>query len=303
MRFKGLDLNLLVALDVLLDERSVSRAAERLNVSQPAMSASLSRMREYFADPILQVHGRRMVPTAHALRIQPRLKALLRDADLLVSESSVFDPATSDRRFRIGTSDYVLAVLLSALARDLAASAPNVSIETLQPSELIRAQLDQGTIDLVIAPEEHVSPDHPAELLLQEEHVVVGWNRNPVIRDGTIHEDDYFNARHVVVELGHPRPASFAETRLQKLARDRRVDVRVPSFLAAPELVVNTGRLTVMHARLARLFADRLPIAIAALPFDFPPMREMLQYHQKRATDPGLGWLIARLHELARAAG
>ena len=301
MRFKGLDLNLLVALDALLDEQSVSRAAERLNISQPAMSAALNRMRHYFSDPILQAHGRKMIPTAHAARIRPKLKALLRDVDVLVSESSIFDPATSDRRFRIGVSDYVLAILFRSLASDFEITAPNISIETLQPSDMVLSQLTQGTVDLLIAPAENISPDHPSELLFEESHVVVGWNQNPAISGGTISEDDFFAARHVVVELGHPRASSFSELRLEKLGRRRQIDMRVSSFLAAPEMVVNTMRLTVMHERLARFYTDRLDIAIAPLPFDFPPMREMLQYHQTRADDPALKWLIDKLRSHAKA--
>ncbi|HSI16835.1 MAG TPA: LysR family transcriptional regulator, partial [Sphingomonas sp.] len=106
MRFQGLDLNLLVALDVLIEERSVSRAAERLHLSQPAMSAALRRLRDYFNDPILAAHGKKMIPTPHALRLRGALRTLLTDVERMVSLSTQFDPATSQRRFRIGTSDY-----------------------------------------------------------------------------------------------------------------------------------------------------------------------------------------------------
>src|SRR5690606_14308556 len=141
------------------------------------------------------------------------------------SESSKFDPAVSDRRFRIGTSDYVLAVLFRGLLRDLEESAPNISIECLQPSDFVLSLMEQGALDLIISPIEHVSPDHPSELLMEETHVVVGWSRNPVIRNGTISEEDFYAAGHVVVELGHLRPTSFAENRLQKLGRARDVDM------------------------------------------------------------------------------
>ncbi len=297
MRFKGLDLNLLVALDVLLDEQSVSRAAERLHVSQPAMSAALTRIRGYFSDPILQQHGKRMVPTAHAMRIRPKLKALLRDTDALVLETSRFDPATSERRFKIGVSDFALTVLVRPLARELEHLAPGVSFDCIPPTEGMVAMLDQGGLDLVISPEVLLSPDHPSELLFEEEHVVVGWKGNPVLAGGVISEDDYFAAGHIIVELGNLRPVSFSESHLQKLGRPRRVGMRVTSFLAAPEMVVGTGRLTVVHRRLAQFYSTRLDIQIAALPFQIPTMREMLQYHQAREDDPALRWLIGKLHQ------
>lgn len=295
MRFKGLDLNLLIALDVLLDEQSVSRAAERLHVSQPAMSAALMRMREYFGDPLLKLHGKRMIPTAHAMRIQPKLKSLLGDIDILVSQSSAFDPATSDRRFRMGVSDYLLAVLFPSLVAELETAAPGVSLECTPPTDTLVAQLNQGALDCIITPENHISADHPAELLFEEDYVVVGCARNEALKGGMLDRRDFFKAGHIVVELGLLRPMSYAEFHLQKLGRQRKIDMRVASFLIAPELVINTSRITVMQRRLADYFRSRLPIAVAEMPVRIPKMREMIQYHQTRADDPALKWLIQRL--------
>lgn len=301
MRFKGLDLNLLLALDVLLDEQSVSRAAERMNVSQPAMSAALMRIREYFADPILQQHGKRMIPTAHAIRMRPKLKELLRDLDVLISESSQFDPAKSQRRFRIGASDFVLAVLFPAVTQEIERIAPGVSIETLQPSDSMSSTLDQGFLDIIISPGYMLTSDHPMELLFEEDYVVVGWAKNPAFRRRKLTQDDFFNAGHVAVELGRVRRSSFAETHLQDVPRERRIDMNVSSFLVAPEMVVNSMRLTVMQRRLALLFSRRLDIAIAEIPFPFPKMQEMIQYHTTRENDPGLRWLIDLIKKHATA--
>lgn len=298
MRFKALDLNLLVALDVLLDEKSVTRAAERLNVSQPAMSAALSRLREYFGEPLFVLHGKRMIPTAAALRMQLPLKELLRDVDVLVTETTHFDPATSDRRFRIATSDFLLAVVFPVLAQRLHQIAPGITMDCIQPSELTTQLLDQGELDLFITPEQQVSPDHPAELLFEERYVVVGWAENPMLSRGGITEEDFFSAGHVVVEIGRQSRTSFAEAHLRTSNHERRIEMKVSSFLIAPEMVVNTMKLTVMHERLARLFANRLDIAIAELPFNFPVMREMIQYHQTRANDAGLRWLIDEIKRL-----
>ena len=120
MRFKRFDLNLLLVLDTLLRERSVSRAAEQLNLSQPAMSAALGRLRSYFNDQILVSHGKRMLPTAHAQSLSPMVMKTLADIEALISASTVFDPSTSQRTFRICASDYVTTVLLVPLLEDLA---------------------------------------------------------------------------------------------------------------------------------------------------------------------------------------
>ncbi len=295
MRYKSLDLNLLVALDALLDEKSVTRAAERLNVSQPAMSAALSRLREHFNEPLLVLHGKRMIPTPAALKMSEPLKNLLQDVEILVTGITHFDPQSSERRFRVVTSDYLLSVIFPGLTQKLVRVAPGIVMDCFHPSDQTEAMLERGDIDMFITPEEHLSRDHPADLLFEEKHVVVGWAKNPAISQGVISEEEFFRLSHVVVEIGRLTRPSFAERHLQNLPSQRRVDMRVSSFLIAPEMVVNTLKLTVMHERLARLFAQRLDIAIAEMPFEFPVMREMVQYHESRRQDTGLHWLIDQM--------
>ena len=294
MRFKGLDLNLLVAFDILLEERSVSRAAERLHISQPAMSAALGRLRTYFNDPILGAHGKRMIPTAHALSLRPMVRELLNGVDTMMSASLAFDPATATRRFRIGTSDYLATVLFGRLVPLLEKEAPHITLELVQPSDTMLAQLDQGDLDMLITPEDYIHPDHPAHLLFEEPYVVAGWRENPIF-DRPLSEADFFAAGHVVVEIGRLNRTSFAETQLRVFSARRRIEIMVSSFLLAPEMVINTHRLTVMHERLARTFADRMPITFVPMPFAFPAMREMIQYHRTRESDAGLRWLINRI--------
>lgn len=299
MRFKGLDLNLLVALDALLVEQNVSRTAERLHLSQPAVSAALGRLRHYFGDPLLVQHGKRMLPTPHALRLQPMLKTLLGDIDQMVTASARFDPATSTRWFRIGMSDFLTTVIGTGLTKRLGSIAPNVGVELIPPFDSIAEALDQGDIDILITPAEHVSPDHPAEELLEERFVVAGCRDNPVFAR-TITTEDFCGAGHIAVEIGRLRRASFAESNLRRLGIERRIDILVSAFSVVSELLVGTRRLAIMHERLAKSAAAHLPVAFADLPFEFPEMKEMIQYHRSRATDPGLTWLRA---EIATAVG
>jgi DNA-binding transcriptional LysR family regulator len=302
MRFKGLDLNLLLTLDVLLDERSVSRAGERLNLSQPAVSAALARLRDYFGDPLLVPQGRRMIPTALALTLKPRLTGILAQADELISGAVQFDPASSKRLFRICLSDYLITVLSEALLPRLKAVAPHIALDLLPPAEESRTALDRGLIDLLITPVEHCVPGHPTELLFEERHVVAGWSGNPMF-ENELSEDDFFAAGHIAVRLGGINPASFAETRFAALERERRVEIFAASFTAVPVLLVGSDRLSVMHERLACFMAKRFPIRWQPLPFAFPVMREMLQYNRTRQDDLGLGWLISELFRAAQRAG
>jgi len=229
------------------------------------------------------------------MKIRPKLKALLRDVDVLVSETTLFDPLESDRRFKVGISDYLLTVMFPGLIEALEAEAPGISIDCTPPSDNFIPLLNQGALDILITPDLHVSSDHPAELLFEESYVVIGCAKNPVFKNGKISKKDFYESGHVVVELGNLKPTSFSEHHLQNLGRPRKIDLTVASFLVAPELVVNTRRITVAQRRLAKMFAKRLKIAVAEVPFAFPRMKEMIQYHETRRDDPALRWFIDKL--------
>ena len=272
MRFKGLDLNLLVCLDALLDLRNVTRAAEHLSLSQPAISAALSRLRTFFADPLLVQNGKRMMPTPFALRLQPAIRAILNDVDGLVGSSPHFDPATSTRDFRICLSDYLASVLLAPLLPHLARVAPGVGIDVVPLSDDATQRLDRGEIDLLLTPESYVSDEHPAELLFEEGHVVVGWRHNPVMAK-PVDVESFVAAGHVAVEIGRFNRVSYAESYMRAQGITRRIEVRVSGFTIIPELLEGTTRLAVMHARLAAKASRHWPLAISPLPFAMPPMR------------------------------
>lgn len=297
MRFKGLDLNLLAALAVLIEERSVSRAAERLNLSQPAVSAALARLRAYFGDALLVAEGKRMFPTALAEALAPQVAAVLDGVGAIVDTAGTFDPARSARTFRIAASDYIALVVFPRLVQRLERSAPGVRIVLELPDERTAARLDAGRIDLFVTPREFASPRHPLETLFTERHIVVGCATNPALAGGRISEADFLALDHVAVLLGTNVPAAFADRQLEQLGKVRRIGVTVPSFAAVPWMVVGTRRIALMHARLASLMHTRLPIALAPVPFAFPEMSEVMQHHRARDADPGLRWLRARLRD------
>ncbi len=299
MRFRGLDLNLLAALSMLLEERSVSRAAERLHLSQPSASAALARLREYFNDPLLEVQGKRMILTPLAAGLRPKLAELLGDVDRMISQTRTFDAATSTRWFRIAVSDYLVTVLFPHLMALLHEQAPRVRLDLRAPADSTRAMLEQGEIDLVLAPEPLCLPDHPAELLFEERFVVVGWERNPLLQE-PLTEEAFYGTGHVATALGQISRASFAEDRVLARGRERRVEVTAFSFSQVPGLLVGTSRLALMHERLAVAMAPHYPIRFCAPPFEFPVMREMVHYHRGNSLDPSLQWLVEKTHEAAR---
>ncbi|MGH7105318.1 MAG: LysR family transcriptional regulator [Acetobacteraceae bacterium] len=298
MRFRGLDLNLMVALDALLEERNVSRAAKRLYITQPAMSAALNRLRTYFSDDILAAHGKKMIPTSTGESLIPLVKSILGEIDVLASTATIFDPSRSARVFRIAASDYITAVLLKPLAIEMERDSTNLILDIELISEHAAVRLNRGEIDLMLTPTEFISPEHPTDLLFEEEHVVVGWRKNPIFRR-PLDEHVFFAAGHVAVRIGTGRVPSFIEQQLQALGRKRRIELIAPSFLEVPWLLLESMRLGVMHRRLAQEMSSRLPLAVAPIPFSLPPMREMMQYNQARQTDAGLTWLRGRISALA----
>lgn len=299
MRLDNFDLNLLVAFEVLLEERNVTRAARRLNVTQSAMSASLKRLRESFQDDLLVLHGKKMIPTQHALNLAPEVSAALSGLKSLIATSTRFDPATSRRRFRISASDYLTTVLIGRLIEQLQIEAPGMRLNLSLPSSQSNNRLEAGEIDLLLTPDEFMTGDHPRELLFEERHVIVGWRKNPVMR-AAMTQGTFLDCGHVAVRISNQD--TFIESILLKLLPERRIEVSAQSFIQVPWLLRGTDRLSVMHERLAKVTAPMFDLAIAEPPFALPLMREMMQSHVARSNDEGLVWLRERIKQFAKAA-
>lgn len=295
MRLDNFDLNLLVAFNVLLEERNVTKAARRLNLTQSAMSASLKRLREALGDPILLQHGKAMIPTSHAVALAPDVASALTDLRRLIQPSTGFDPSNAVRTFRIAASDYIATVALAPLLRVLAKEAPGVRVDISLPTDATPHRLARGEFDLVLSPREFLEPEHPADLLFEEHHVVVGCRDNPLLSEPLTREA-FAEAGHVAVRLDGRN--TYVENELSRIGLTRRIEVYAPSFIQAPWLLPGTTRIAVMHERLARLMAPTLGLFIAAAPFAIPVMQEMMQFHAAQEADAGLAWLREKLKEV-----
>ena len=291
MRFKGLDLNLLVAFDALMVDRSVSRAAQRVNLSQPAMSNALSRLRAYFGDDLLIAHNKRMYPTPFAETLIPQVQAALATMESVVATSRHFDPATSSRTFRVMTSDYIATAVLFPMITRLASAAPGVRVELLLPSQRRIELLDNGNIDLLITLEAYLTPELPSDFLLEDRYWLVGRADHPALVEGiTLETTQAYE--HVMVAIGEERLPSFGDAYLDRIGIQRRVAMTAPNFAMLPWLLQETDWLTLMQGRLAHLMQRNFAIKIVPPPVQIPPLVEMAQYHVTRSNDPGLRWLI-----------
>jgi LysR family transcriptional regulator, nod-box dependent transcriptional activator len=277
-----------------MEEGNVSRAAERLALSQPALSAVLNRLRQYFGDRILVPQGHRMYPTPFAESLLPQVRLLLQSAEALVQSNNLFDPATSARTFRVIASDYILAAVLSPMVQKLAQTAPNLRFDFLPLDDTTVEKLGRGEADLIITPQEYQTGEQISELLYEERFVVAGCRRNPLFPQ-PLTEALVMAQPHVAVTVGARRVVTYADMHLSRLGKERNIVAVVPAFTMAPWLLVGTSRLAFMHERLARAMSVYFPITFAELPFAFPNMRQMLQYHRTRADDAGLQWLRDQL--------
>jgi LysR family transcriptional regulator, nod-box dependent transcriptional activator len=298
MRYKGLDLNLLHVLDVMLEVKNVTRAADRLALSQSAVSAALARLRDFFGDELFVLDGRKMLPTAFAEQLAANLHLCLQGADTLISTGKDFEPAISKRTFRIIAADYIFASVLTDLSESISRRAPGIKLDFIGAAPDSGERLEGGEIDLMIGPREYLSHNHPVEPLFHEEVVVAGWRRNPVLTDA-ISEEAFFEAGHIAVRHGKRGEATFAERYLDSVGRSRRIEAVAPAFTVVPWMLVGTSRLTLMPRRLADKVSQFIPLKYVPGPFSFPPIQELAQFHRAKAADKGVRWLIGEIRRIA----
>jgi DNA-binding transcriptional LysR family regulator len=295
MDLAGLDLNLLVALDALFAERSVSRAGERLHLSQSATSGALARLRDVFRDQLLVPVGRKMVLTPVAEALVEPVRDFLLQAESILNINPAFTPASSTRKFRVLMSDYVETVLMAEALPRIEQLAPGIRFEFVSNMVGGFDSLDRGEIDLCIAPAIRLSSAHPSEPLFEDEFICVAWSDNPRVKSA-ISLSEYLSMGHVVVRFGrHQELTTFDEWFMERFGHERRVEVVTTAFNLVPQLLVGTSRIATLHRRLATVYQRYLPLKIVKPPFEIATLQESMQWHKSRDRDPGTVWLRSLL--------
>jgi DNA-binding transcriptional LysR family regulator len=289
------DLNLLVALDVLFEEANVTRAARRLKLSQPALSAQLARLRDLFGDPLLlpAETGRGMTLTARAVGLRDPLRAALRDLDRVVTHAPEFDPAESTRAFQIAMSDNGVAILgvdLVAWVASHAGPGIRVAFRPVDPAR-IGALMENGDVDLLISIQSLIPPAMKARVLLEDRYLMAQRRGHP--RGTTAPDlDTYCALRHVLVSLDGGGFHGFMDDYLHRLGRQRQVAVSVPQYHLMPDILEATDYVGVMPSR--RLDAFELPI----------PTHDISLYaswHPRMQADAAHQWLRELVATIAKA--
>jgi len=300
MDMKGIDLNLLASLDILIEEANVTHAAARLGISQPALSAQLSRLRDLFGDPLLvpSETGRGMLPTARALEMRVPLRTALKDLESVVRRPASFDPLVDSRTFAIGASDNATVTLGLALIerlRTIASPGIRISFETPRGDQ-VAARLERGEIDLLIGSDRMVPPSMKARRLLSETYVMVQRKGHPR-GHCPLDLDAYCALDHVLVSTSGGSFYGFIDEQLEKLGYRRDVVLSVHQFTMVPMIVAATDFVSTLPRRFAARFADRLDMF--ELPFAAQGFNLFSAWHPRLHADPAHVWLRRVLVDVA----
>lgn len=301
MRFQGFDLNLLVALNSLLKTRSVSETARVLNVTQPAISIALRKLRDQFQDEILVPQGNVMIPTAFAEGIAEEVAKTLVTLRGMIEKTNPFDPAKAERNFVIQASDFVIETVMVDALRRLEAEAPGIRVKVLPPVQESWLPLEQGEVDLSILPKQLLGPDHPTQFLMREKMVLIGCRGNSLLKR-FLTEKDLESANFVAAFFRGSTRARSGFGGLMTAKRVTESTIVVANFASIPTLLLGTDRVSIVPQSLARRFRDHFPLQIKPVPGDTIHIEEHLQYHRTRQNDAGLQWLVAKFIEQATAS-
>ena len=296
MKYQGLDLNLLVTLDVLLNERNVSRAAERLCLSQSAASGALARLREYFEDELLVQAGRSMMLTPRAQELADSVRNVLLQVDGTIIKRPEFDPATSQREVRIMASDFMVITAFSHALRQITLMAPEMTFSLIPPQVEPREMLEQGEVDFLAMADTYHSPHHPSAHLFSDDYRAVVWGGNTLVGD-TVSIDQFLTMKHVAVRYSPVGP-SFEGWFIERFGNERHVEVVAGSYAAVPFLLTGTNRIALMHRRLAEHFAALMPLRLLPPPVEIPRLNQGLQWHVYNDNDACLKWVRSHMIRL-----
>ncbi len=298
MRFDNLDMNLIVALEAILRLRSVSAAAEELNLTQPALSRALGRLRAHFNDQIVVPLGRQMVPTEFGENLHGLARQLLEEMRVFVDMRAHFDPSTARRDVTIMASDYVIRVFLAKAAQRLAAVAPGLTLRFITIDGPTDVMFEQTAIDFRIVPTMALMADHPSSRLFTDEFVCVAWEGNPHIGD-RLDAETYLGLKHVTTAFG----SRGRDSHFERVLKDQRIDIEIamsmPNFVLLPECLVGTPYLATIHSRVAAMLPASLPVRTFPVPIAVPPVVEHLQWHHLRRHDSASQWIRQFLISMA----
>jgi len=296
------DINLLVAFDLLMEEKNVSRAAERMFVTQSAMSHTLQRLRQQLDDPLLVKTPAGMKPTDRALSLVDPVKAVLRDIKRLIRAPEEFVPAQSRRRFVIAATDYMDLLVLPPLVERITLGAPGIDIH-VKRTELPfpEAALEHNDLDVVLGFDAVLKP--PAYLsrtkLFEDRMACVVGRQHMIGKSGRLTLEEYVSRKHMLISRTGTR-AGLIDEWLAERGLARRIALIVPHFLSAPFIVAKTDMILSLPERIAIEFIGLAPLKTVAIPIELPAYDLVMVWHPLHDLDPAHRWLRDQIIEVCR---
>ena len=312
MNLKHIDLNLLVYFDTLLRKQNVTRAAEELGISQPAMSNGLQRLRKLFNDPLLVRTSKGMSPTERAERLRPLVRQIVASVEKAVESEEEFDPARASRVFRVSVSDYTESTLVPMLLRHMRSRAPNVTLDFLTPSDVTFEDLEQGKVDMVINRFDDLPESLHQRTVWRDGFSCLLSRHNPIRYEFTL--ENYLSASHiwvsktgmgvgVGVEPEAVQQLGWVDDALSRLGRKRRIRVFTRHYQAAMKLAELRDLVVTLPSRAARLARDNPELVMLDPPFEIPEMELKMAWSPLLHHNPAHRWLRGVIAELAQEAG
>jgi DNA-binding transcriptional LysR family regulator len=296
---EGVDLNLLPPLAALLEERHVTRAAERSGLSQPAMSRTLARLRRLLDDQLLVRDGSGYVLTPRAERIQRQLAGLMPRLETLFA-AEVFDPATAEEHYRLAATDYPLLLFLHQVAREVNKLSPHSALRIESPRDEVFNDMLHGRLDLTF----YVADPPGAlrqELLFDDICVCLMSADHPLAKRKRLTLDEYLRCSHLVIDIIDGEQPLIAN-RLRELGAARRAALTLPLNVGVPAALPDTNLVATLNRRLVDRYADDPGIAVVAAPVELEPFDYFMVWHPRLDHDPAQLWLRDTIRSVAAAS-
>ncbi len=308
MNLKNIDLNLLVYLDVLLRMRNVTRAAESLGISQPALSNGLRRLRKLFGDPLLVRTSSGMNPTERALSLQPLVREIVASVERAVEPDKGFDAFRADRVFRISVSDYSESTLLPHLLRRMRSEAPNITLDILTPSDVSLQDLEGGNVDMVINRFDALPQSFHQRTIWRDSFSCLISHHNPIRHDFTL--QSYLEASHVWVsktgmgvgvgvEPADDKHLGWVDDALAKIGEHRSIRVFTRHYQAAMQLAELRDLIITLPSKAAQLLKDNPGVIILPPPFEIPEIELKMAWSPLLHHNPAHRWLRELIAEVS----
>lgn len=309
MNLSRVDLNLLVFLDVLLRERNVTKAAEQLGITQPAMSNGLKRLRDLLDDPLLIRTSEGMTPTERAEALQPLVRNILNEVEKAVQPSAPFDPATSDRTFRVMASDYIEATLLPKVIAALHEQAPGICLDILTPSDVSFQDIEKGKVDMAINRFNQLPQSFHQTTLWRDNFACLLSAKHPKVDSFDL--EAYLASNHIWVnktnmgvgtgmDRDNTSRLGWIDEALAELDVKRNIRVFTRNYMVASILATQPDLIATLPRRMAKVYADDPTLAIRTPPFPLVPIEIKMIWSPLLQHNPGHQWLRRLIVDIAR---